>query len=75
MTIFNKIYTSLNQENMKARWGWRSGELLEDSIVPWDVEIINTLPLNFIAKEDKSCIKVVTGGLYKLSFCLFGNQF
>lgn len=37
-----------------ARWIWRSGRT-RSSAVPWNVEVLNTDPDNFIWEQDKVC--------------------
>ena len=37
-----------------ARWIWRSGRT-RSSAVPWNVEVLNTDPENFIWEQDKVC--------------------
>jgi hypothetical protein len=39
--------------------------------VPWNVQSVNTDPVNFIWERDKSCIVTVAPGLYEVNFGFF----
>jgi hypothetical protein len=46
---------------------------LKDSLIPWEVEIMNTCPHNFVWEKEKTGIIVVASGLYEVSFGFFGR--
>ena len=58
---------SLCTENIVGRWIWKSGEIKQGNILPWEVQVINTLPDNFIWEKDKTCILVLAPGIYEVS--------
>ena len=56
-------------ENIVGRWKWDSGMVSNQggaSLVPWEVQTINTLADNFIWEKGSSFITVITPGLYKV---------
>lgn len=60
------INESLCTENIVARWTWKSGQLKTGQLVPWEVQVINTLPDNFLWEKDKPNIIIVAPGLYEV---------
>lgn len=63
-TIINE---SLCTENIVGRWTWKSGDLKPGALVPWEIQVVNTLPDNFIWEKDKTNIIVIASGLYELN--------
>ena len=61
-------------ENIIARWKWKSGSLRSGSLIPWEVQSINTLPDNFIWEKNESAVVVITAGLYEVSFGLYSKK-
>lgn len=61
------INESLCTENIAARWAWKSGELKSGSMVPWEIQLSNTLPDNFLWEKDKTNVLTVAPGLYEVS--------
>ena len=49
-----------------ARWTWKSGQLKAGSTVPWEIQVLNTLPDNFLWEKDKPSILTVAAGLYQV---------
>ena len=43
------------------------GDLKAGSIVPWELQVINTLPDNFLWEKDKTSILVCSPGLYEVT--------
>jgi hypothetical protein len=70
-TALNDILTAVN---VAGRWAWRSGELRAGNAVPWEVQLINTHPDNFLWERDKSTLLVVSAGLYQVSFGFFARK-
>ena len=68
------INESLCSENIVGRWTWKSGELKGGSTVPWESQVVNTLPDNFLWEKDKSSILTVAAGLYEISFGFFAKK-
>lgn len=62
-----QVNDSLCEENIVARFQWRSGDLKSGQTVPWEHQIINTLPDNYIWEKDKSSILTVAPGVYQVS--------
>ena len=46
---------------------------LKDNLIPWEVEIMNTCPHNFVWEKEKTGIIVVASGLYEVSFGFFSR--
>ena len=71
----NKEQSSINEslctENIVARWAWKSGELKSGSMVPWEIQLSNTLPDNFLWEKDKTNVLTVAPGLYEVVILLF----
>jgi len=42
------------------------GEVKTGSLVPWEVQLVNTLPDNFLWEKEKTVILVVAPGLYEV---------
>lgn len=68
---FNEFFSA---ESIVARYKWRSGDLLERNLIPWDVEVVNTLKDNFLWTDGGSTIAVANGGLYEVKFGVFGAK-
>jgi hypothetical protein len=58
-------------ESSLGRWIWKSGQVNKGNGVPWNVQSVNTDPVNFIWERDKSCIVTVAPGLYEVNFGFF----
>eukprot|EP01028_Stygiella_incarcerata_P004443 TRINITY_DN1974_c0_g2_i1.p1 TRINITY_DN1974_c0_g2~~TRINITY_DN1974_c0_g2_i1.p1 ORF type:complete len:734 (-),score=237.83 TRINITY_DN1974_c0_g2_i1:63-2264(-) len=54
-----------------GRWVWKSQKLKGGNGVPWNVQVINTNPDNFIWSLNKVHIICVAPGLYEVSFGFF----
>ena len=74
------INESLCTENILGRWAWKSGtqlsfqsflylkgELKAGGTVPWEIQLSNTLPDNFLWEKDKTSILTVAPGLYEVN--------
>ena len=61
--LINELLCS---ENIVGRWKWRSGTLLEKTLVPWEDQAINTLVDNFKWEKNDYCITVEAAGLYEV---------
>lgn len=72
LVAFNKEQSQINEtlctENIAARWAWKSGELKSGSMVPWEIQLSNTLPDNFLWEKDKTNVLTVAPGLYEVNF-------
>lgn len=58
-------------ENIVGRWTWKSGELRQGNLVPWENEVVNTLPDNFLWEKNKTSILIVAPGLYEICAAFF----
>lgn len=56
----------LSQENLIARFRWRSGLLQNKVLVPWEEQTSNNLLENFLWDKNDTFITVVTPGLYEV---------
>lgn len=56
-----------------ARFQWRNGEI-QNHLVPWDYEVINTLPDNFVWEKGKTSILIVAPGVYQICCGFFGKE-
>jgi hypothetical protein len=54
-----------------GRWVWKSQKLKGGNGIPWNVQVINTNPDNFVWSQNKVHIICVTPGLYEVSFGFF----
>jgi hypothetical protein len=62
----NDINEALCAQNCIGRWIWKSGELLSQNIVPWDIQSINTCADNFLWDKGKNSVVTVAPGLYEI---------
>ena len=68
------INDTLCNENNIGRWLWKSGKVKNNLSVPWEVQIINTSPDNFIWEENKPIIIINEGGLYEINMGFYANK-
>ena len=68
------INESLCNENILGRWLWRSGEVKNGSLVPWEIQVLNTFPENFLWEKDKTSLLVVSAGLYEVNYGFFSYK-
>lgn len=57
-----------------ARWLFKSNFLSPGSLVPWNVQVINTLPDNFLWERDKANLLIVSPGLYEIQLGFFAKK-
>lgn len=53
---------------------WLGEGLKNGNLVPWDKQIINTLPENFIWEEKCTVLTVMNKGLYMLEMGFYGKK-
>jgi hypothetical protein len=70
----NNINAYLAKENSIGKWIWKSGNISKGYAVPWEIQIINTMPENFIWEKDDVCILVKNKGIYLLSLGFFVKE-
>ena len=70
----NNINKYLAEENSVAKYIWKSGNVSKGYAVPWEEQIVNTLPENFIWEKDDICIKVKKKGIYLISLGFFVEE-
>eukprot|EP00767_Chilomastix_cuspidata_P002143 gnl/Chilomastix_cuspidata/2269.p1 GENE.gnl/Chilomastix_cuspidata/2269~~gnl/Chilomastix_cuspidata/2269.p1 ORF type:complete len:648 (+),score=306.94 gnl/Chilomastix_cuspidata/2269:46-1989(+) len=68
------INNALSSEHAVARWLWKSGKLKATGAVPWNVQLVNSSPANFLWVKNRATIQVVAPGLYQVSFGFFGRR-
>ena len=68
------INDTLCKENNIGRWLWKSGKVKNNLSVPWEEQIINTSPDNYIWDEDKPIIIINEGGLYEINMGFYADK-
>lgn len=68
------INETLCSENILARWVWNSHPLKNGNLVPWERQIINTLPENFVWDDGAATLTVTNGGLYQLEMGFYSRK-
>ena len=68
------INDTLCNENNLGRWLWKSGKIKNNLSVPWEIQIINTSPDNFIWEKDKAIININEGGLYEIKMGFYADK-
>jgi hypothetical protein len=61
-------------EHILGRWQWKTGDLRAGGVVPWEIELSNFMPDNFIWEKDKTSILTITAGYYEVSLALFSRK-
>lgn len=67
----NRINNIVMNENSVGKWLWKTGEIRSGYCVPWEEEIINTRPENFIRSKENTLITVAQPGIYLLTAVFF----
>ena len=62
------INENLCTENILGRWAWKSGEVRNGGLVPWEIQLANTLSDNFLWEKEKTSILTVAPGLYEVIY-------
>lgn len=70
-TLINDFLCS---ENCLGRWLWQSGTLVNKTTIPWETQVINTVPENFFWEKNQSYIVIVSKGLYDLTFGCYNKS-
>ena len=70
----NNINSYLAKENSVGKWLWESGNVSKGYAVPWEKQLINAMPENFIWKKDEICIMVKEKGIYLLTLAFFVKE-
>ena len=60
------INESLCTENIVGRWTWKSQNIKQGNLVPWESQVVNTLPDNFLWEKDRAYVMCVAPGLYQV---------
>ena len=68
------INDTLCNENNIGRWLWKSGKVKNNLSIPWEIQIINTSPDNFIWEKDKAVIIINEGGLYEINMGFYADK-
>ncbi len=68
------INDALCAENCVGRWLWKSGQVKNGYAVPWDIQLVNTAPDNFIWEKEKTNIVVVASGLYEITIGFYADK-
>ena len=70
----NNINTYLAKENSVGKWIWESGNISKGYAVPWEKQVINTMPENLIWEKDDIYILIKQKGIYLLSLAFFVKE-
>lgn len=68
------INDALCAENCTGRWAWKSGQVKNGYAVPWELQLVNTAPDNYLWEKDKTSITVVASGLYELTMGFYSDK-
>ena len=68
------VNEALCAENCVGRWVWKSGDLHNQGLVPWEAQAINTCPDNFLWEKNKSTLILAAPGLYQISFGFYSKK-
>ena len=68
------INDTISKENCIGRWMWKGGNIKNNYIIPWESQLVNTFPDNFIWEKDKNFILVNEDGLYELNIGFFSDK-
>lgn len=72
-TVQSSLET-LYSVNCLGRWLWKSSLLVSNNLVPWDLEVLNTAPSNFIWEKGKPTLYVEAPGLYSLTLGFYAKK-
>ena len=61
-------------ENCVARWLWKNGQVIEQEVIKWDMESVNTCPENYQWQQLQGVIYVEAPGLYELTMAFFSKK-
>ena len=70
----NSINSSLAKENSIAKYIWNSGTVSKGYAVPWEEQIINTMPENALWEKNDINITIKKKGIYLLSLGFFVEE-
>eukprot|EP00455_Lapot_gusevi_P039248 TRINITY_DN4398_c0_g2_i1.p1 TRINITY_DN4398_c0_g2~~TRINITY_DN4398_c0_g2_i1.p1 ORF type:complete len:545 (+),score=138.43 TRINITY_DN4398_c0_g2_i1:124-1758(+) len=69
-----KINSVLCSEFSTARWIWKSGRIEKGYSVPWNHEVSNTDPSNFLWERNSTAVVSVAPGLYEICAAFFTTR-
>ena len=70
----NSINTYLARENSIAKYIWKNGNVSKGYAVPWEEQIINTMPENIIWEKNDIYITIKKKGIYLISLGFFVEE-
>ena len=68
------INDTLCNENCIGRWMWKSGNIKNNYLIPWESQTVNTSPDNFIWEKEKTFIIIKEEGLYELNLGFYSEK-
>ena len=68
------INDTLCNENCIGRWMWKSGNIKNNYLIPWESQTVNTSPDNFIWEKEKTFILIKEEGLYELNLGFYSEK-
>ncbi|CAD8126069.1 unnamed protein product [Paramecium sonneborni] len=70
----NTLNEQLCSQNIIGRWLFKGNFLSPGSLIPWNIQAINTLTENFLWDKDKPNIIVVAPGIYEITLGFFAKK-
>ncbi|CAD8076005.1 unnamed protein product [Paramecium primaurelia] len=70
----NTLNEQLCSQNIIGKWLFKGNFLSPGSLIPWNIQAINTLTENFLWDKDKPNIIVVAPGIYEITFGFFAKR-
>ena len=69
-----QINDFLCSENCLGRWIWHSGVLVNKYFVPWEYQVINTVPENYFWEKNQHTLVILSKGLYDICLGVFTSS-
>ncbi len=67
------INEALCAENCLGRWIWKSSKLKSSTLVPWEIQAVNTCPDNFLWEKNQTSVIAVAPGLYEIALGFYAK--
>ncbi|OMJ93944.1 hypothetical protein SteCoe_3000 [Stentor coeruleus] len=71
---FERSITLLWSGNSLGRWAWKSGDLRNSNLIPWEQQLCNTIPEILMWEKDKTSIVIMTPGIYLINLALISKK-
>ena len=74
---FYQVQNSINDlylcDNCFGRWFWKSGNLKNGKVIPFEIQYSNTNKSNFLWEKNKGSIMISKGGIYNIIIGIFNK--